>query len=188
MPERGIVARQRNNWVTGRKRGDVQEPMVAAHRWGRRVHNAEAIGSEGGLEPDAVEDDGVCGIVRVDIKRVLAVLQHREVSAVEQKPGRNEEAAGLENAPGFAYASTSALAAIASGQAADAVSSRCADLGLLNDYAASSFEEDWACLAGKVMAGEGSFGVLVRRYPRLREKARLAAAFLREAGVRLPKG
>lgn len=92
-----------------------------------------------------------------------------------------------QNAPDFAYGSTSALAAIASGQTADAASPLRAEQGLLNDYAASSFDEDWACLAGKVMAGEGSFGALTGRHPRLGEKARLAAAFLRAAGVTLPR-
>ena len=59
--------------------------------------------------------------------------------------------------------------------------------GLVSEYAASGLDEDWATVGAEVMADRPQFWDKVARYPRLREKARLAVAFYRRSmpGIRL---
>ena len=90
------------------------------------------------------------------------------------------------NAPGFHYGS-SGFEALKAGQSGEAYDAALAEKGVLNPYGASDPDEDWAEIAEGVMVDDRAFWRLVRRYPRLRAKARLAVAFYRRtfSGIRL---
>ena len=90
------------------------------------------------------------------------------------------------NAPGFRYGA-GGLDALRRGRGSVAYDEAWAARGLLSRYAASSIDEDWATIAESVMVDDPAFWALTERFPRLREKARLAVAFYRKAfpGIRL---
>lgn len=93
-----------------------------------------------------------------------------------------------QNAPGFKYAHDSGLAALKSGDTDFHFVPALAEQGVLSAYGSSSFDEDWACYAQYLLTDDPDFWKLVRRYPRVRAKAKLAVEFYRKAvpGMALP--
>ncbi len=53
--------------------------------------------------------------------------------------------------------------------------------GLLSEYGATEIGEDWATYAERILRNDFATRAVVRRYPRVRAKARLLAAFYRRA-------
>ena len=60
--------------------------------------------------------------------------------------------------------------------------------GVLSEYGATEFDEDWATYAERVFDPDDGFRTALRAFPRVRRKARLMAAFYRREfpGIVLP--
>lgn len=120
---------------------------------------------------------------------------HHELAHILQltdKKGFPKKAWEAANAPGFEYAfakdKNGGYAALQGRKTGKAFVPALNALGLLSEYGSSTFEEDWACYGESILYDDPGFWALAAKYPRVREKARMAIAYYRRAmpGIRLP--
>jgi hypothetical protein len=96
-----------------------------------------------------------------------------------QRPGFPRKAWDAQNAPGFKYG-RNGYSAIKEGRYGRDIKTSLATKGLISEYAASDASEDFAEVAGRMMANDADFWRACRKYPRIRAKANLVMAFYRK--------